>query len=443
MCFMKIVSASVIIASSILLLSCKDQSYSNQDWEQKISEYHSLKFKNEENRLNESFDLYVDYSTCVSLAMNEPESFLRKIEDFIINKNPQYFSIKGNNISREDGRTADLLRTIKEVNYADLKSAFEKMADSDNESLIITDCEYFQKSIAKGNIKNPYFANALKKWLLKGHDIHVISEPYVETYKGKTFNKKRFYIFFTDRGLTNNIYNKISEKYDSIVENQNSYHLSCSHATIEKGGRSFSNVNQMLSAKVNGFDSYETQSWQVDWQSIETLLVYPIDPQTGDLAPKGGEIFSGLNLSKNCLLGFSIGNVELQVTDITSSFSKFADPVSFAEYSDVENFIPNYLHLDNNNGALSAYFENVLYDPSFMVYSPYNYLRLDLSIKDAKPVLDGLKEMFTFQSIDQPGLENESAYASFEQCLMDDTIKNKVKNIHLYSIYLQTLEHDN
>lgn len=440
---MKIVSASVIIASSILLLSCRDKSYSNQDWEQKISEYHSLKFKNEENRLNESFDLYVDYSTCVSLAMNEPESFLRKIEDFIIKQNPQYFSIKEKNIKKEDGNTAELLRTIKEVNYADLKSAFEKMANSDNESLIITDCEYFQQSIAKGNIKNPYFADALKKWLLKGHDIHVISEPYVETNRGKTFNKKRFYIFFTDRNLKNNIYNKISKKFENIIKSSNSYHLSCSHAAINKGGNSFSNANQMLSAKVKGFNSYEIQSWQVDWQSIETLLVFPIDPQTGDLAQKGGEIFSGLNLSKDCLLGFSVENVELQVSDITSSFSKFADPVTFAEYSDEENIISNYLHLDNNNGELSAYFENVLYDPSFMEYTPYNYLRLDLSIKDAKPILNGLKEMFTFQSIDQPGIDNESAYASFEQCLMDEDITNKVKNIHLYSIYLQTLEHDN
>ena len=52
------------------------------------------------------------------------------------------------------------------------------MADLDGESVLLTDGEYFQPSIAKGNVNNPYMASALKKWLLKGHDVFVLSEPY-------------------------------------------------------------------------------------------------------------------------------------------------------------------------------------------------------------------------------------------------------------------------
>ena len=55
--------------------------------------------------------------------------------------------------------------------------------------------------MAGANPNNPYLADAFKTWMKKGHDIFIISEPYIETNNGLQYNKKRFYFLFTDTRL--------------------------------------------------------------------------------------------------------------------------------------------------------------------------------------------------------------------------------------------------
>ena len=175
--------------------------------------------------------LYVDYSTCNVLGQNS--AFYQALVPSWVAASKRYYSIKGSEIAEENGPTFDLLRTIEEVNFADLKGAVEKMANSNSESVLLTDGEYFQQSIAKGNINNPYMADALKTWLKKGHDIFVFTEPYVETYKGQSFNKKRFYILFTDVRLPDNIFDRIMQtaKLQQFPDVE-MFHLSADHPSL-------------------------------------------------------------------------------------------------------------------------------------------------------------------------------------------------------------------
>lgn len=139
---------------------------------------------------NDKLALYVDYSNCIADGMHSP--FYQNMVSPLTAATKEYWSIKGNAIEKQEGSVFSLLNNVEEVNYAALDKAIEKMADSDTESVLLTDGELFTQTATKDNPNNPYMHNAFKKWLLKGHDIHIIAEPYQEVYKGQTFNKKRF-----------------------------------------------------------------------------------------------------------------------------------------------------------------------------------------------------------------------------------------------------------
>ena len=157
-----------------------------------LEEFHLVNFASQEQLLKEGeMALYIDYSTCNRLGQNS--QFFQNVAASLVDKTTSYYSIKGDKIQQEDLTAKNvytLLRNIDEVNYAELAKAADMMSESSCESVMITDGEYYTPSIAKGHDNDPYLANAFKKWILNGHDIHIISEPYVEPYKGKKFNKK-------------------------------------------------------------------------------------------------------------------------------------------------------------------------------------------------------------------------------------------------------------
>jgi hypothetical protein len=47
------------------------------------------------------------------------------------------------------------------------------------------------------------------EWLNKGYCVNIIIENYKESYKGNYYDKKRFYLIFTDDLLSNNVFDQI------------------------------------------------------------------------------------------------------------------------------------------------------------------------------------------------------------------------------------------
>ena len=179
-----------------------------------IEDFHKTNFYQSSNMIEEdNLSLYVDYSTCIAEGM-KTSSFYAKLVPSFVAATKSYYSIKGNHITKEnieDTSTYDRLLNIKEVNYADLKSAAEQIADGNTEAALLTDGEYYIPTKAGANPNNPYLAKAFKTWLKKGHDIFILSEPYVEVNHGQHYNKKRFYFLFTDSRLKNNIFERITQ----------------------------------------------------------------------------------------------------------------------------------------------------------------------------------------------------------------------------------------
>ena len=411
-----------------------------------IEDFHYANFCNGIDVIeSDNLSLYVDYSTCNVLGQNS--EFYQALVPSWVTATKNYYSIKGDSIKQESGSTFNLLRSIKDVSYADLKSAINRMANSNSESVLLTDGEFFQNSIALGNINNPYMADALKVWLKKGHDIFIFSEPYVEQYNGKLYNKKRFYIVFTDMRLRNNIYDRIVQtvKLDNYP-NVEMFHLSADHPSLAAKGTS-TKPNENLSAKVKGFGSFEAQEWEIDWENgIEPLIVYAVDSKTGETLQYGESFTGGLKVDRNSFGGYRITDVEVKVYNINLEFTDFCIAKQNSEKYKVDvTLVPldNFVKLDDKefqkHGIVNLFFDTQMYTPDFVLNgSPFNFTKIDICVSKVQDMFSKFEHQFEFESIDIPGQTNTSVAESIKQCIADPDIKTMISTCPVYTIYLKT-----
>ena len=398
----------------------------------------------------DQLSLYVDYSKCISLGQNSP--FFQALVPSWTNATREYYSIEGNNIQlHQADSTFLLLRNINEVNYADLKSAAEQMAKENTESVLLTDGEYFQHSLANGNINNPYMANALKTWLKRGHDVYILSEPYIEPYNGQNYNKKRFYIMFTDCRLKGNIYDRVMQTVNLAQFPQvEIFHLSADHPQLMSENAQTTEPNQNLNAKISsGLGNYEVQDWEIAWkEGIEPLIVNAVNPNTGENLPDGEPFTSGLKLDRNSFGGYRITDVSAKVYNINQEYSDFY----FAK--DTKQKVGGKIHpmeceyfvkVDpkefKSHGIINLHFDSQNYYPDPVLNgSPFNFFKIDICVSQVEPLFAQHKEMFTFDSIDIPGNQNVSVASSVEQCLTDPDIKAMIGSCPIYTIYVKSNE---
>lgn len=442
--------ATAIIIGSGLTTSCCDKIPTDDGGKYMpyIEEFHySNFFKGDDTIESGNLSLYVDYSTCNVLGQNSP--FYQALVPSWVAAAKNFYSIKGTDIKKEEGQTFTLLRTIQEVNYAELANAIGRMANSNSESVLLTDGEYYQQSIAKGHINDPYMADALKTWLKKGHDIFVFSEPYVEPYKGQMFNKKRFYIIFTDVRLRDNIYDRIMQttKLQNFPDVE-MFHLSADHPSLSAEGTS-TKVNENLSAEVKGFGSFEAQEWPIDWKDgIEPLIVYAVNSQTGKTLPDGESFTGGLKVDRNSFGGYRISAVTTKVYNINQEFTDFcAAKQAGVKYK--VNFTPtpldNFIKIDDKefqkHGIINLYFDTQMYTPDPVLNGcPYNFTKVDICVSGVQDMFSKFAHQFEFDSIDMPGQTNTSVAESIKQCLADPDIKTMISTCPIYTIYIKTPE---
>lgn len=439
--------ATALIAGCGLTTSCNDYipTDDNGKYLTYIEEFHYSNFFKGIDAIDPgNLSLYVDYSTCNVLGQNS--AFYQALVPSWTATAKNYYSIKGADIIKEEGSTFDLLRTIQEVNYADLKSAVEQMANSHSESVLLTDGEFYQQSIAKGNINNPYMASALKTWLQKGHDIFVFSEPYVEPYKGQSFNKKRFYIIFTDVRMRDNIYDRITQtvKLQNFPEVE-TFHLSADHPSLAAEGTS-TKVNENLSAEVKSFGSFEAQEWPIDWKNgIEPLIVNAINPQTGETLPNGESFTGGLKVDRNSFGGYRISAVTTKVYNINQEFTEFcAAKQAGVKYKADFTLTPldNFIKIDDKefqrHGIINLFFDSQMYTPDPVLNgSPDNFTKVDICVSGVQDMFSKFAHQFEFDSIDMPGQINTSVAESIKQCLADPDIKTMISTCPIYTIYIK------
>lgn len=446
----KILASSVLCLILCCLVSCKSNIPTPADTKY-IQQFNDFYFSKGIHEINvDQLALFVDYSTCIAMGQNSP--FFQALVPSWTNAARKYYSIEGNSIIEHPAiNTFQLLRTIHEVNYADLKLAINRMAEANTESVLLTDGEYYQQSIAQGNINNPYMADALTVWLRKGHDVFFLSEPYQEPNNGHVYNKRRFYIIFTDTRLKGNIMDRITQTVNLVqfpaVE---IFHLSADHPHLLSANGQTTQPNENLSATVTpGLGAYEIQDWPISWKDgIEPLIVNAVNPNTGNPLPDGESFTSGLKLDRNAFGGYRITNVTVKAYNINSEYNDFYNALEtktkpFKEIAPIE--CQNFVKIDEQefkrHGIINLHFDTQMYNPETALNgAPFNYTKLDICVSSVEPLFAQHKDMFTFDSIDLPGQKNVSVASSVEQCLTDPDIKAMICNCPIYTIYVKSSE---
>lgn len=414
----------------------------------KLAEFHEFYFEKQNEKLNpNSLALYVDYSNCI--AEGQHSRFFQAFEPSLTASAKQYFAVKGKNIEPHAAdSTYALLRTIENVPFADLKTAAERIANGNTEGVLLTDGEYYEPTVTKGNDNNPYLAEAFKTWLKKGHDIFIFVEPYEELVGARSVQKKRFYFLFTDQRLPDNIYNRVKlsvrlEDFPGTSEFHFSVHAPFLYSPDGKGMQ----PDELLSAKVvKTAGNYEVQDWEAGWEDdIEPILVNGEDEE-GKKLENGKPFETGLRVDRNSLGGYRIDRLTAKVSNVNQPYTDFCaakeekvQPEKEIEPAECEGFVKVDDKKFSANGIVELTFAGELYNPDEALDGdPFNYTKIDLFATDISPMTNVYLPLFTFESLTHPGEQNVSVGASIEQCLINPEIKELIHKTPIYTLYIKS-----
>lgn len=414
----------------------------------KLAEFHEFYFEKQNEKLNpNALALYVDYSNCI--AEGQHSRFFQAFEPSLTASAKQYFAVKGKNIEPHAAdSTYALLRTIENVPFADLKTAAERIANGNTEGVLLTDGEYYEPTVTKGNDNNPYLAEAFKTWLKKGHDIFIFVEPYEELVGARSVQKKRFYFLFTDQRLPDNIYNRVKqsvrlEDFPGTSEFHFSVHAPFLYSPDGKGMQ----PDELLSAKViKTAGNYEVQDWEAGWEDdIEPILVNGEDEE-GKKLENGKPFETGLRVDRNSLGGYRIDRLTAKVSNVNQPYTDFCaakeekvQPEKEIEPAECEGFVKVDDKKFSANGIVELTFAGELYNPDEALDGdPFNYTKIDLFATDISPMTNVYLPLFTFESLTHPGEQNVSVGASIEQCLINPEIKELIHKTPIYTLYIKS-----
>lgn len=442
-----IVVLGVIIAG-VSLVSCKKD---NVPYDTKhMDRFHALTTVAEDITLRSGdLSLFVDYSNCIAKGMQSP--FYQNMVSPLTAATKHYWSIEGEQIVEQSlqvqGGVYYLLNNVQEINYAALDKAIERMANSESESVLLTDGELFTKTATKNNPNNPYMHVSFKNWLLKGHDIHILAEPFQEVYNGKTFDKKRFYIIFTDDRIEGNIYDRIKEivNFEDFPQ-VDEFHLSGNYPWIVPANGKNSEPNEIVAAQISPRGAYEIQDWQVDWKNIINLIINGSD-ENGNPLPNGEKLIGGLKINKNAFGCYRIKDVYVKVSNINADYFNMYYDIEGGmkvgktqiEPSQIDNFIVVDADEFRKHGNVDLYFDINNFAPNGdLDGKPFNYFKIDIAVKDLENILGNSIDMFNFDSVVNAGQSNVSISESLKNCVFDPDLLNKLKGKVLYTIYVKS-----
>lgn len=388
--------------------------------------------------LNKNVDLFVDYSTCVKDAVSN-SVFFASIRPRITGIKPiTLYSIKGKVIDTFSSNNDSInleLNKITEILYANIELAVERICNSNNQSILITDGEYWTKPEGE-RTDLPYMKQPFIKWLNKGFSIHVISE----TYEEKSSVKKRFYFFFTDDKLKDNIYSEVSKAENFNSPGVSFFTLTNSDATII---RNVNTVDDQLEFTVDTSGKFDFVKIDSPWKDIKEFVQYVQDDEEESekenehgTSHNGHHLFKDIKIRSKELANFKIEDIDIKAYSYTDVY------LDSIHSNNLVKEIPKGFILDNETfkkaGDISIKISDDL--GQFLETDKENLIRLDIVLKEIKlkPVPT---DLFTWKSINKP-TDNVSVYESVKQALDNpDTNPMKQNNGIIYTVFIKTAEY--
>ncbi len=370
--------ASILLA--ILLNSCgsKYLEVDKQILQTKIYEPTAIKYQS----LQQSTVLYLDHSTCVIDAVQNSEVFKavrpnlgQYCDTLRLIKSDSFESIP---LNRKENKVSEVLETINtDISFADIRSAVFNICNDNQQAILISDCE----SYANGRFLDlePYMSEPFKIWLGKGHSIYIITEPYQERYRGKTYDKKRFYIIFTDDKLQAPISNVVKAEIKGLVENGVCIWFKMTNSDICVESPKSDMVNPNLTFNVDYLNGFELISIDDSWEAIREYVM-KLD-KYGEPIPeeKSEPLISNLILVNG--ENFKINDIHVEATNITSKYLALEDSsVTANEINISDGFVLDKVALKSNK--LNVLLTDKIFTEGYLLDKEYggNLIRLDFVI---------------------------------------------------------------
>ena len=459
---LKWVVASIALIAVFFAASCGGNEELNPEY---ITEFHQIYFGDKKTPLKTGdLKLYVDYSKCVSQAMTDGSTFYKDMLP-VLQRASTYYSIKGSDVSLDSTiKTGnDIYRelcNLPEYNYADLTTAAENIANGNSEAILVTDGELYEDNVAKSHNNDPYLYRAFRKWLSLGREIFIYCEPYKESYKGKLYDKKRFYFVFTDSEVKGNVYDIIVNQIPNIEKRTDvlQYHLTSSHSILKTEGQSNSSVpNENLSAEImEACGYYEVQDWSaLSWKNIKKYIIDAVDDETGNELKNGEAVISGLSLDRNTKGScFRIDDIYLEVSNMTELYQQYCDAIDGGQkpvqiimehpLGDPKMYkMSNFMILDQDEftrtGKIRIFFDKENFDPTNLQSNSTNLLKIDIKVKQFTNAFknnNDARSRFEFDVLGQSGQTNQSVVQSIDAVLAERDIRDMMQGRTLYTIYV-------
>lgn len=382
--------------------------------------------------LNKDIDLYVDYSTCVIDAVKN-SSFFKSLRPTITGESPTLYAIKGPAIQlvSSDMDTVNReLTNLTEIAYADITGAIGNITNSNKQSILITDGEFW--TIPEGERTDlPYMRESFEKWINRGYVVHIVIENYKESYKGKSTDKKRFYFFFTDDKLENNIYEIARNSQGFNSTDLNHFKMSNSDINIIRN----TTIDDNLQFKIDTIQKFDFIEIDSPWEDIQNYVLNASDDEENPIK-NGSPLIKDLKISNKTLVNFDLSEISIKAYNITD-FYLDSNTSKIKVIS--EGFILDKT-LFKKKGEIAIRINDKLFNQ--LETDQKNVLRIDIVLEEikSKPID---KNWFTWKSLSTPNVDNISVFESIKQTFDNPDInpKNRSNGI-IHTIFIKTLEYN-
>jgi hypothetical protein len=423
---MNIMNRYIQFAGAILILLC--HACGSGGFEPDLTELQDRFCNGAVNRtavLKAGVNLFVDYSSCVKDAVRNSD-FFAAVRPRITGLNPLLYSMRGSETVRVSDDMDVInreLNSLDDVPYADIKGTVELICSSDCQAILITDCEYWTKG--EGERTNlPYLKVPFIEWINRGHVIYVVVERYVEMYRGKRCDKKRFYFFFTDDRLRDNVFEEIRRTGDFSRYGVVCHKLCNSDIRID---RTALTADENLTFDVNSSRSFDYVEIYDGWDIISRYVMEAEDDE-GNPVAGGNPLIRGIRFSDYG--NYRIESVGVRVSDITQAY---CDSLPLSAAKDVSAGF----RLDPSGGELKLRLTDRIFEYLGYEYGG-NLFRVDFVVGSAAN-LPLPEEDFSWRSLSIPGTDNLSVYESIRQTLDNPAVNPARQNGGvIHTIFIKT-----
>lgn len=395
-------------------------------------------------KLNSSTVLYIDASTVFLDAKQSPifnamkSQMYQYIGTLVFIKGLQFDTTE---CDRQKQTLFNALENMNsDYNYADIQKAVDNICNGNRQGMIISDFEFWKDG--KPHDNDPYLIGSFKKWLGRGYQIDILTEPY---YENRNL-KKRFYMFFTDPTDKAPITNTMIEQVKNYLVKDNPNVGQCCLFTMKNSDVSIQRNKEKCSSSeeididIKPINSRsELVSTEATWKDIKEFLM-KLDNHNRVIEDENPiPIVDGLKLIDGT--NYSVNDIKIRATNISKLYlsKQEGDPNLNGDTFDVSDAFDVELSPQKN---ISIFLNKNIFSAKHL-YSANdgfdgNLIRIDI-IADSSSINPYDETIFQWESVRNGKKTGKTATCvslSIDNVLKDIEIVPDGKVI--YTVYIQT-----